>query len=622
MIQNVSAGQSNATADYQGDQNYGPGTISLSYTVAPATQQGGAPNPNAPAMPVISLEPSSDTGFSNSDAKTNDDTPTLRVILTDGGPNAHKLDDVVKIYLSNGSEVASVPLTPSNTTSTALLVTTSPLGADGPKILTAKVVRGAVMSPASPPLSLALDRTAPALTSASINGAIVRVNYAETGSGIDDSTTIPSALFTLITGVRTANTPVRSAVNKANNTVTLELATPVITQEPVRLNYDSDPKGVRDIAGNLATSVTTLQMTNLTPKPEDPKPQPQTGSGSGSGSGPSVTQPPPQKVAPPPNSNVIVTNITPSQPAIINTSAARFNSPAGIARDKQGNLYVTDQKNYTVRKIAVSGAVTTVAGKAGESAHMDGPVGTSRFLAPGAIAVDQAGNLYVVDNRDLRKIGTDGNVTTMVTTPGDPALRGPNTFGLPAGLATDKAGNIFIADYLVGVIWKVTPEGKVARFVTIGQGIANLAGAGPSGIAIDAADNLYVSDLPYSLNAGGFSSIHKVAPDSKVTLLHGPGLGLVNARGIGIDAKGDLFINENLLIVKIAVQGNTMTAYQLPSSPGGGSVSAASVALNPESSAVYFTDAAKHTVNRLDPDGKITIIAGRVGEVGAVDIEK
>jgi sugar lactone lactonase YvrE len=573
---------------------------------------------------MITLLPTSDTGLSDTDAKTNDDTPTLRVSLAQSSANAHAAGDVVTIYLGNSSVVGSVTLTAADVARGQVTVTTSSLGTDGSKSLTARASRGSATSDLSPPLSLLLDRTPPALAAASINGAIVKLSYIEIGSGIDSTPPAPS-LFTLITDVRTANTPVRSTVNQANNTVRLELTTPVEQQTPVRLNYTSDPKGVRDLAGNLADSVTTKVVENLTPKPgtpvpvtpkEPPSKQPK-------------TPPLPQKVTPPPNSNVIVTKIAPPsgsmvprQPMTIDSTAARFNLPAGIARDRLGNLYVTDQGSYTVRKIAPNGAVTTIAGKAGESAHLDGPLGTSRFLSPGAIAVDQAGNLYVVDNRNLRKIGTDGNVSTMVITPDEPLLGGPNTFGLPAGLAVDKAGNVFVADYLVGVIWKVNPFGKVAPFVRIGQGIANLAGAGPSGIAIDAADNLYVSDLPYSLNAGGFSSIHKVAPDGKAILLYGPTLGLVNARGIGIDAKNNLYINENLVIVRIAATGNTMTAYQLPPSPAGGSVSAASIALNPESGAVYFTDTAKHTVNRLDPDGRITVIAGREGEAGAVDVER
>ncbi|WP_148415754.1 hypothetical protein [Noviherbaspirillum massiliense] len=107
--------------------------------------------------------------------------------------------------------------------------------------------------------------------------------------------------------------------------------------------------------------------------------------------------PEPVVVQPPPSSTIIVTvvntvNVTvsgnnnggnaggntntgaqptsqagqPAQAPLLDATAARFNGPFGIARDRQGNLYVSDQNNFTVRKIASNGAVTTLAGKAGE----------------------------------------------------------------------------------------------------------------------------------------------------------------------------------------------------------------------------------------------------------------
>lgn len=598
-----------ATANYGGDAVYGPGQATVSFTVTPKTLP---PVEGAPANPSLSLDTASDTGSSNNDRITNDDTPTLRVRLTNSGPNAHVVGDVVRVYLGTSNQIGSITLTAANITAGEAQVTTTTLGDDGQKTLTAKVFRGSTSSGFSAPLPVVLDKTAPVWDSGFIKGSTVQLAYTEQGSGLASTPPAPS-LFALLIDGRTNVTPASATINQVNNTVTLNLSSPVTPQNSVTLTYTSAPNGVRDIAGNLVASGTARGLVNRTSEPKIIIDEP-----------PPTTQPPnpPVTVKPPPNSKVIVTDVTQAQPTTINSSAARFNSPTGIARDKQGNLYITDQKNATVRKIAVSGAVTTVAGKAGETGNQDGPLGTSRFLSPGAIAVDSAGNLYVVDNRNLRKIDTSGTVSTLVKTPDNATVGSANTFGLPTGLAVDSTGNIFVADYLAGAIWKVTADGTVSRFVAIGEGISNLAGAGPSGIAIDTANNLYVSDLPYSLNAGGFSSIHKVTQSGTVTLLHGPTLGLVNARGIGIDTKGDLYVNENLLIVKIAVAGGTTTTYQLPTTQEEGSVSAASVAVNPESGVVYFTDAAKHTVNQMSVDGKISIIAGRNGESGAVDIEK
>ena len=85
-------------------------------------------------------------------------------------------------------------------------------------------------------------------------------------------------------------------------------------------------------------------------------------------------------------------------------AAARFNRPHGIASDGAGNLYVADGANDTIRKIVVAtGTVTTFAGAAGQAGTVDGTGAAARFAAPGALASDGAGNLYVAD--DNRRSG-------------------------------------------------------------------------------------------------------------------------------------------------------------------------------------------------------------------------
>ena len=613
----TTAGNAQVTADYTGDTSYAPSTAQSTYMVS--ALPGVNPNPTAPVAPTLSLVQASDTGISNIDNKTSDDTPTVHVGLTKTGNGKHEAGDVVTILLG-GAPVGTVTLTAADVLAGFVDIKTASIGNDGAKQLTATISRNNVQSSPSPVLSLVLDRTPPVITSAFINGNLVTVTYAEAGVGLAGGT-IPPTLFNVVTDTAspnpTNNVPIAATVNPANNTVTLELTAPVTRQTTVKLGYVSDSKGVRDIAGNLAANLTDLDVTNVTSIPA-PAPSPTPAPGPRLPSRPSA-------VAPPPASNVIVTTIqqptqtAPGQPPATDTSAARFNAPSGIARDSKGNLYVSDEKNFTIRRIAPNGAVTTIAGKAGENGNVDGPAAVARFTAPGAITIDASGLLYVLDNRNLRRIALDGSVSTIVTTPATATLSTPNTFGLPSGLAVDRSGNVFVADYLVGVIWKVTPTGQVARFAVISSGIGNLTDAGPSGIAIDAEDNLYVTDLPYNLSAGSFSAIHKVTPAGKVTELFGPALGLLNARGIGIDTAGNLYINENLLIVKVAANRQSISSYQLVS-PAGGTVTASSIVLNPASGIIYFTDSAKHNVNRLDPDGKIAPIAGSAGQAGAKDV--
>src|SRR5438876_4463574 len=98
---------------------------------------------------------------------------------------------------------------------------------------------------------------------------------------------------------------------------------------------------------------------------------------------------------------------------------ARFNSPQGVAVDSRGAIYVADTFNYTIRKITPDGVVTTLAGVAGERGVADGPATLARFGSlyggPGAVAVDAAGNVYVADsgNYTIRKIAAAGIVTTL-----------------------------------------------------------------------------------------------------------------------------------------------------------------------------------------------------------------
>jgi sugar lactone lactonase YvrE len=181
-----------------------------------------------------------------------------------------------------------------------------------------------------------------------------------------------------------------------------------------------------------------------------------------------------------------------------NISVATFNTPTGIATDNNNNIYVADLNNNKIRKIA-GNTVTTVAG--GDYYHygyMDGAASTSLFFGPQSLAVDPFGNLYVIDdgNHRLRKISSSGTVSTLFGIM-EPALTGTSTLFSSSALAVDQLGNLFFA--IPGGIVKRSAAGTITRYAM--GGIGELDGPAQvasyryiGGIAIGSNGTLYITD--------------------------------------------------------------------------------------------------------------------------------
>ncbi|MEO5957511.1 MAG: hypothetical protein ABIR80_00180, partial [Opitutaceae bacterium] len=172
-------------------------------------------------------------------------------------------------------------------------------------------------------------------------------------------------------------------------------------------------------------------------------------------------------------------------------SAARFGGPNALKLDGAGNLYVADTENHTIRKITPEGVVTTLAGAARQRGGVDGAGEAARFFQPIGIAVDRDGNVYVADgaNHAIRKIAPSGVVSTFAGSLGQAGyLDGAAStarFAFPFDLALDSAGNLFVVDYSNGAIRKVTPDGNVT---TLAKGLFAMT------IAVDRGGNVYVED--------------------------------------------------------------------------------------------------------------------------------
>jgi sugar lactone lactonase YvrE len=209
--------------------------------------------------------------------------------------------------------------------------------------------------------------------------------------------------------------------------------------------------------------------------------------------------------------------------------AAKFNGPTAVAADSEGNLYVADTGNDTIRKVTPAEVVTTLAGLAGHSGSADGKGSAARFNQPSGVAVDDAGNVYVADtgNYTIREITPQGAVSTLAGTPGvNGTVDGTGAgaqFGSPTGVAVDSSGNVYVADLRNDTIRKIAPGGLVTTFAgATGQsGSANGSGGtarftDPNGVAVDSAGNVYVADT-------GNQLIRKISPSGAVSTLAGGG---------------------------------------------------------------------------------------------------
>jgi DNA-binding beta-propeller fold protein YncE len=143
---------------------------------------------------------------------------------------------------------------------------------------------------------------------------------------------------------------------------------------------------------------------------------------------------------------------------------ASFNTPSGIALDKDGNVFVADTGNHAIRKIAADGTVSTLAGS-GIAGFADGQGAQAQFNGPVGVAVGEDGMVYVADtyNDRIRRIATDGTVTTLAGS-GVPGIADGigelAQFDTPCGIAIGKDG-IYIADSRNDAIRRVNPDGSV-----------------------------------------------------------------------------------------------------------------------------------------------------------------
>ena len=293
--------------------------------------------------------------------------------------------------------------------------------------------------------------------------------------------------------------------------------------------------------------------------------------------------------------------------------------PVRVAIASDGAVYIADSGNNRVRKVALDGTISTIAGTGPGIGNIllppsfqtcafsgDGGLATSANLCdPAQLAFDRAGSLYVADfgNARVRRISPEGIIATVAGS-GQPAPVGQSggpigyspanpfssgdggpaihaTFARLGGAIFDAAGNLYVSDSGGNRIRKIAPDGTIATFAGTGQAgysgdggpasQATLFGAGP--LAVDPKGDLYVIT--------GDSRVRKITADGTIHLVAGTGT------GVGLDrAQGD---------------GGPAVNATL-NEPGG-------VAFDAQGN-IYIADTSNARLRKIDTSGIITTIAG------------
>ncbi len=300
--------------------------------------------------------------------------------------------------------------------------------------------------------------------------------------------------------------------------------------------------------------------------------------------------------------------------------AASFLNPYDLGFDGAGNLLIADYQNNKIKKLAPDGTVSTLAGS-GPRAYVNGIGANASFDFPTRMAVDAAGNAFVVDglNQRIRKVTPAGVVTTYAgSTDGfaDGSLSA-SRFSYPNNIALDANRNLLIVDNGNNRIRKITPAGVVSTFAGDGS-CGSESYCTVTAIGTDAAGNVYVAKD---------NKIKKITPNGNAAWIAGTGAygstdgpagsaTFANPNDIAVDASGTIWITDQTLnkIRRITTSGQVQSVnidinYNNPTFAKGITISS--------SNSLFATFG--NAIIEVKPDESKILIAGSYNDYGDVN---
>jgi sugar lactone lactonase YvrE len=317
-----------------------------------------------------------------------------------------------------------------------------------------------------------------------------------------------------------------------------------------------------------------------------------------------------------------------------NGTSASFNSPAGIAIDSGGNLYVADLNGNVIREIDTMANVTTIAGD-GNYNDADGAGTAAELYAPTGLAFDSSGNLYITTATPaVRMMDTSFNVTT---TGYAPTVMGTTI----QGIALDSSGNIYVADNSENTVDEFSAGPTNATFMGV-AGTAGVTDGGlgtalfysPYGITFDSSSNLWIADtLNHEIReiiAGVSTTVAGFSPTINATVdIDGTGTqaGFQGIMGVAVDSAGNTYATSTANTIRMITPAGVTSTLAGTADVGGYNDATGSAAQfqNPigivvdSHGNIFVADSGNFVIREITSGGVVTTFAGQVGQSGQAD---